>query len=277
MEWGIAKLHPWLLLGCLALWLGGMFFYAQTPYCLLFLGANLLWYGWRLGRAGRTALWWYLLLSLLTVVFHLFFYHRGRHILFYLFGKPVLLESVIYGCYMGAFLFSLLLFWQVAARVYPRRKWIFLWRPLLPQTTMVFLFSGGLFARCKKSMQEKWQVFTYKSGAPQSFGERCRLMGNSLYAFAAWSLQWAMETVDSVNSRGYGLSPDKRGSRERYPFCRRDLLGVFLLVVSMVGGWLIGLWLQQDFYGNLWFIFTLGGFLIYWEYREGKIWRSYRE
>lgn len=273
MDWGIAKLHPVALLCVLSAWLFGMFFYAQSLYGLLFLAANLLWYVWRLGRQGIAPLRWYMLLAAVTVLFHLFFYHHGRQILFYFWGRPILAEGLIYGLYMGALLLSLLLFWQVGIRVFLGEKWLWLWRRLLPQTAMVFLFSGGLFARCKRNMEEKWQILSCQQRGKQSLAARCKLVGDSLYSFAGWSIQWGMETVDSVNSRGYGLREIGKGTS--YSWRSRDwaALGFFLLVVIMAvvghGAFLVD--------GNLFFIGGLVGFFGYWEGKEGRIWRRYTE
>lgn len=271
MDWGIAKLHPLVLLCVLSAWLFAMFFYAQSLYCLLFLGANLLWYFWRLGRRGAAPLKWYGLLAAVTVVLNLFFYQRGREILFYFLGRPILKEGLIYGLHMGALLLSILLFWQVAVQVFPRDKWLWLCRKLLPQTAMVFLFSGGIFARCKQNMTEKWQVLSLARRDKQSLSHRCKEIGNGLYAFAAWSIQWGMETVDSVNSRGYGLSG---GSNVKmYSWRWRDTLslgywlGAFcLFIASSSYQWAVAEWL---------FILFIVGFSIYWEGKEGRIWRTY--
>ena len=56
MDWGIAKLHPVVLLCVLGAWLFAMFLYAQSPYGLLLLACNLLWYFWRRGRQGMAVL-----------------------------------------------------------------------------------------------------------------------------------------------------------------------------------------------------------------------------
>ncbi len=271
MDWGMAKLHPVVLLWALGAWFFGMFFYAQSLYCLLFLGANLLWYLWRLGKRGLASLKWYLLPAGVTVLFNLFFYPRGHHILFYFLGRPILKEGLVYGLYMGALLLSLLLFWQVFLRVFPRGKWLWLWRRVLPQTAMVFLFSGGLFARCKKNMAEKWQVLTAANGAPQSLSQRRKDVGDNLYAFAGWSIQWGMETVDSVNSRGYNIGGGS--SAETYSFGKRDVVSfLYWLVIGLIP-WLSGGQAPLD--GNLIFILAMLGFFGYWEGKEGRIWRRY--
>ena len=272
MDWGVAKLHPVALLCVFGAWLFAMFFYAQSPYGLLLLAANLLWYGWRLGRQGMVPLKWYVLLAAVTVLFNLFFYHRGREILFYFLGRPILAESLVYGLYMGALLLSLLLFWQVGVRVFPREKQLWLWRRLLPQTAMVFLFSGGLFARCKRNMAEKWQILSCGGqGKKQSLTTRCKAVGDSLYAFAGWSIQWGMETVDSVNSRGYGIR--KAGGGAAYLWQGRDMIALgfclLLIALAMAGQ---GKFLPD---GNLLFIGGLVGFFAYWEGKEGRIWRRY--
>ncbi|MCI8336575.1 MAG: hypothetical protein HFI72_05395 [Peptococcaceae bacterium] len=274
MDWGIAKLHPLVLLCVLGAWLFAMFFYAQSPYGLLLAAFNLIWYFWRRGRQGVAALKWYLLLTAVTVLFNLFFYNRGREILFYFFGRPVLKEGLLYGLYMGVLLLSLLLFWQVAVQVFPRDKWLWLWRKVLPQTAMVFLFSGGIFARCKKNMEEKWQILAMGKGARQdslSLRQRCKAIGDSLYAFAGWSIQWGMETVDSVNSRGYGLC---HGSSVRaYPWQWRDTLGL-ICWLGAFGCFFFGSYRQWPG-GSFLFILGMIIFLFYWEGKEGRIWRNY--
>lgn len=271
MDWGIAKLHPLVLLCVLSAWLFAMFFYAQSLYGLLLLGVNLVWYFWRLGKRGMAPLKWYGLLAAVTMMFNLFFYRQGREILFYFLGKPILAEGLIYGLYMGGLLLSILLFWQVAVRVFPGDKWLWLWRRILPQTAMVFLFSGGLFARCKQNMTEKWKILSLGKRGKQSLSHRCKEVGDSLYAFAGWSIQWGMETVDSVNSRGYGVSGGS--SVKIYPWRWRDTLslgsclGAFsLFIASSPYQWAVAAWL---------FILWMAGFFIYWEGKEGRIWRTY--
>lgn len=281
MDWGIGKLHPIVLLLYSAIWLGAMFFYAQSWYSLFFLVANLLWYSWRLGRQGLSMVKWYGLLAGTTVLFHLLFYHRGRHILWYWFDQPVTLESLAYGLSMGALLFSLLLFWQIIGQVFSRQKWIYLWRPVLPQTTMVFLFSGGLFALCRQKMMEKWRVLWQGSqeevpeGTKLSWRKRCKLVGDSLYAFSAWSIQWGMETVDSINSRGFGVAQGGKGKMP-FPWRARDgfacgylLFLWMILVFSGAKDWL------SPAIGHMGFIGGLLVFIAYWEGKEGRLWRQY--
>lgn len=272
MDWGVAKLHPVALLCVLSAWLFAMFFYAQSLYGLLFLGANLLWYGWRRGRAGLAALKWYVLFAAVTVLFNLFFYNRGRQLLFYFFGRPILKEGLVYGLFMGMFLLSLLLFWQAAIRAFPGDKWLWLCRRVLPQTAMVFLFSGGLFARCKRNMEEKWRVLAMGRQENLSLRARLREVGDSLYAFAGWSIQWGMETVDSVNSRGYGINSGG-SSVHVYPWRWRDTvsliywLGAFcLLIFGSRYQWAAA---------EVLFIFGIIGFMGFWEGKEGRVWRSY--
>lgn len=275
MDWGMAKLHPVVLLLYSLVWLVGLFCYAQSWWGLLFFAVNLLWFVWRLGKQGLPLLKWYLLLSGITFLFHLVFYHRGRRILGYLFGQPVTVESVVYGLQMAVFLCSLLLFWQILGKIFAKEKWIYLWRPILPQTTMVFLFSGGLFARCKTRMLEKWQVLWRADDAPEdnrvSFVSRCRKIGDCFYAFSAWSIQWALETVDSVQSRGYGISPGS--SRVAYRFCGRDY---FALIYSLLL-WLVGVYGRQIGRNSGQLCFWLGFilFLLFWEGKEGRIWRHF--
>ncbi len=271
MNWGIAKLHPVVLLCVLGAWLFAMFFYAQSFYGLLLLGGNLFWYFWRLGRRGSASLKWYWLLAVVTVLFNLFFYQRGREILFYFLGRPILKEGLIYGLYMGALLFSLLLFWQVILKAFPGDKWLWLCRRVLPQTAMVFLFSGGLFARCKKNMEEKWRILSLKGQENASLRERCREVGDVLYAFAGWSIQWGLETVDSVNSRGYGLSAGS--SVNTYPWRWRDVLslGCCLGAVCLFMAGSYYQWVAAEWLCLLWMV----GLFIYWEGKEGRIWRTY--
>ncbi|MBQ0037343.1 MAG: energy-coupling factor transporter transmembrane protein EcfT [Clostridiales bacterium] len=188
---------------------------------------------------------WLLPVALCAAVLNPLFTHRGMTVLAHLpSGNPVTLESILYGLAAAAMLAAVFLWFVCFTDVVTSDKFIYLFGRIIPSLSLVlsmtlrfvprFKAQMGTVARAQKSM-----------GREISKGKLWHRIRNAVKVFSivvTWSLEGAMETADSMKSRGYGEKG--RTAFSVYRFDDRDRLlllwlcfcGVYLLSGAVAGG-----------------------------------------
>lgn len=160
---------------------------------------------------------------LMTAFINPAFNHEGTTMLFYFSnGNPLTLESILYGFSMGAMLVTLLLWFGSFNRVMSSDKFIYLFGKLIPSLSLVLSMSLRFIPKFKTQMGNVAEA--QKSiGRDVSSGSLWRRTKTAIVIFSimiTWSLENAIETADSMKSRGYGLK--KRTAFSIYRFDERD-------------------------------------------------------
>lgn len=160
------------------------------------------------------------------------FNHEGVTVLTYLpSGNPLTLESILRGLAAAVMLAAVILWFQCWSVVMTTDKFVYLFGRVIPALSLVlsmtFRFVPRFFAQLKVVTQAQRCV-----GRDVSQGnilDRARTGVTILSILITWSLENAIETADSMKSRGYGLPG--RTAFSLYRFDRRDrALLVWLLV-----------------------------------------------
>jgi len=193
-------------------------------------------------------------MALLAAVINPAFNHRGVTILTYLpSGNPLTLESILFGLASAGMLTTVLLWFSCLTTVMTSDKWVYLFGRILPALSLVL----SMTLRFVPKFRQQFQVVQESrccAGRDTDNGSLLRRIRNLVTVFSimvTWSLENAIETADSMKSRGYGLPG--RTAFSIYRLDDRDkglLVWLWLCGLYLGSGWLLG-GLGWRYYPNL--------------------------
>lgn len=209
-----------------------MFF--THPICLLISFAAAQSYAIYLNgfKAVRLTLTVMLPLMLLTAVLNPIFNHEGVTILAYFpDGNPLTMESIACGAGSALMLASVILWFVCYSKVMSSDKFVYLFGRIIPALSlllsMTLRFVPKFIAQIKivRDAQKCMGRDIYKG----KLFSRIQNGVTILSIMITWSLENAIETADSMKSRGYGLPG--RTSFSIYRFDRRDLTALIFFCI----------------------------------------------
>ena len=160
---------------------------------------------------------------LLTAFINPAFNHEGETVLLYFTnGNPLTLESILYGLSAGTMLVTILLWFSSFNRVMTSDKFIYLFGKIIPALSLVLSMSLRFVPKFKSQMETVTEV-QRSIGRDVSNGTLLSRTKTAILIFSimiTWSLENAIETADSMKSRGYGLKG--RTAFSIYKFDERD-------------------------------------------------------
>ena len=160
---------------------------------------------------------------LLTAFINPAFNHEGTTILLYFSnGNPLTLESILYGISAGFMLVTLLLWFSSFNRIMTSDKFIYLFGKVIPALSLVLSMSLRFVPKFKSQMATvtEAQRSIGREVSNGSLFSRTKTALLILSIMITWSLENAIETADSMKSRGYGLKG--RTAFSIYRFDERD-------------------------------------------------------
>lgn len=175
-------------------------------------------------------------IMILTMIINPLFTHRGSTVLFYLNGNAMTLESIIYGLAAATMLSSVIIWFICFNKIMSSDKIIYLFGRILPVLSLVlsmcFRFVPMLVNRFKEISEG--QKCMGRDFSKSSIIKRMRQTCKEISILIAWSLEASIETSDSMEARGYGLTG--RTSFNIFRFDRRDakVLTVIILLLGFV-------------------------------------------
>ena len=186
---------------------------------------------------------WCLPITLLTAFINPAFSHEGVTILCYLpTGNPLTMESILYGLSAGAMLATVMLWFLNFNRVITSDKFIYLFGRIIPALSLVLSMSLRFIPRFKAQISAVTdaQRCIGRDVSQGSIWHRTKIAITILSIVVTWVLENAIETADSMKSRGYGLKG--RSAFSIYRFEERDktvmaclcFCGLYLLTGCMV-------------------------------------------
>ncbi|MBO4940908.1 MAG: energy-coupling factor transporter transmembrane protein EcfT [Clostridia bacterium] len=184
-------------------------------------------------------------MMILMTLINPLFNHEGVTIIGYLpSGNPLTLESALYGFAATAMIFSVICHFSCYNEVMTSDKFLYLFGKVIPSLSLVISLTLGFVP--KFTAQLKTVADAQKCmGRDVSNGniiKRAKYGLNILSIMTTWALENAIETADSMKSRGYGLSG--RTSFSVFTFDKRDkkalvcilILGIYTLAGNLLGG-----------------------------------------
>ncbi len=171
------------------------------------------------------------------------FNHEGKTMLLYFpNGNPLTLESILYGFSAGAMIITLIMWFSSFSRVMTTDKFIYLFGRVIPALSLILSMSLRFVPKFKSQMMTVTDA--QKSlGRDVSSGSLLGRTKTAIHIFSimiTWSLENAIETADSMKSRGYGLRGRTAFSiysfqeRDRYALIWFSFCGLFLIAGIML-------------------------------------------
>ena len=212
---------------------------------LISLGCALCYAIYLNGRkAVRFSLRFLLPMMLLAAVLNPAFNHEGATILTYLpSGNPLTMESMLYGLTAALMLAAVITWFFCYNAVMTSDKFVYLFGRVIPALSLVLSMTLRFLPKFKAQLQVVSEAQRC-IGRDTSEGSLLQRAKNAITIFSimvTWALENAIETADSMKSRGYGLPG--RTAFSIYRFDERDktaLLWLLFCGVYLLSGWAAG-------------------------------------
>ncbi|HQC35469.1 MAG TPA: energy-coupling factor transporter transmembrane component T [Bacillota bacterium] len=216
------------------------------PACLLISLAGAVSYSIYLRgkKAVRFSLVFMLPMVLFAAILNPAFSHQGATILRYLpSGNPLTLESIVYGLAAALMLASVIFWFSCYSEVMTSDKFVYLFGRIIPALSLVLSMTLRFVPRFTAQIHvvSDAQRALGRDVSEGSLFKRLRTAITILSIMITWSLENAIETADSMRSRGYGLP--NRTAFSIYRFDSRDRLMLIWLILcgaSIILGWISG-------------------------------------
>ena len=221
------------------------------PVCLLISLVSSALYAIRLNgeKAVRLSLRWFLPMLLLAAILNPAFNHQGVTILAYLpSGNPLTLESILYGLAAAVMLVSVMEWFICYTAVMTSDKFVYLFGRIIPALSLVLSMALRFVPRfaAQYRIVRQSQRCIGRDASSGSIFHRIRCGVTIFSVMVTWALENAIETADSMRSRGYGLPG--RSAFSIYRFDSRDRAA--LLWMLCCGGFIIAGWIAGGFAFN---------------------------
>ncbi|GAA0377723.1 energy-coupling factor transporter transmembrane component T [Bacillus horti] len=236
-----ASLHPVILFTYFVAVIGfSMFFTHPLLQTMALLGA----FTWSVLLKGRKGLLFNLIYMLPLLLFmallNPLFNHQGVTILFYLnSGNPVTLESILYGVSAAVMFITVIIWFACYNAVMTSDKFIYLFGKIIPAMSLLFSMVLRFVPRYVNKAKEisAAQKGIGRDVSQGSLLQKARNGLRILSILTTWALENAIETADSMKSRGYGLPG--RTSFALFRFDQRDgrvlMILIGMIIVIMAG------------------------------------------
>lgn len=222
--------HPLVNFLFFALALGGtMVFMHPVSLCISLAGAlvySIYLKGWRRGSLPVL-----LPMMLMAAILNPAFNHEGMTILTYLpSGNPLTLESIAYGIAAGGMLAAVILWFSCYTEVMTSDKFVYLFGRILPALSLLLSMTLRFVPRFKAQFHvvQEAQRCVGRDISNGSILSRMKHMVTIFSIMVTWALENAIETADSMKSRGYGLPG--RTAFSIYRFEERDKIALLWLL-----------------------------------------------
>ncbi len=162
------------------------------------------------------------------------FNHRGQTILLYINDNPLTLESIIYGIVTAAMFVAMILWFSCYNSVMTSDKFIYLFGKIIPALSLIFSMCLRFVPRFKAQIK----IISNAQrciGRDVKNGRLFEKIKNSLRIISimtTWALENAIETADSMKSRGYGLKG--RTAFSNFYIQKRDYFALTTILVCSV-------------------------------------------
>jgi len=176
---------------------------------------------------GKKAVKFTLLVMLPTVTFcallNPMFNHQGGTILTYLpGGNPLTLESIVYGIVAAAILATVVIWFSCFNEVITSDKFVYLFGRIIPALSLILAMALRFVPRFKAQIKviSDAQKCVGRDMSSGNILQKARHGITILSIMVTWALENAIESADSMKSRGYGLPG--RTAFSIYRFDKRD-------------------------------------------------------
>jgi len=176
-------------------------------------------------------------LLLVTAWLNPLFNHAGVTLLFYLpGGNPVTLESMVYGLAAATMFVTVVVWFSCFNAVMTSDKFVYLFGEIIPALSLIFSMVLRLVPRLKAQSRV---IANARKGVGRDPGsgpllQRARSVVQIISMMITWALESAIDTADSMKSRGYGLAGRTSFSLYRFELYDKWLLAAMLLLAGFI-------------------------------------------
>ena len=231
-----SNFHPFVNLLYFILVIGFSMFFMNPVFLLISIIAGVVYSIVLKGnRAVRFNLIVLLPTILITMLLNPAFNHNGTTILLYLpSGNPLTLESILYGVAAGTMLAAVICWFSCFNEIMTSDKFVYLFGKITPSLSLILSMTLRFVPKFKKQ-------FLSVAASQKNIGrsiykgkllKRLRCAATIVSIMVTWSLENAIDTADSMKSRGYGLC--KRSAFSIFKFDSRDKLALTYLIIAVV-------------------------------------------
>lgn len=173
-------------------------------------------------------------LMLISALINPAFNHEGVTVIAYLpSGNPLTLESILYGIVAASMVATVICWFSCFNKIMTSDKFIYLFGRIIPSLSLILSMTFRFVPKFKEQIQEVSNA-QKSMGRDTSEGSVFARVKNSIRILSAvitWSLENAIDTSDSMKSRGYGLTG--RTAYSNYVFDKRDVTALIYLAVTI--------------------------------------------
>lgn len=245
-------------------------FFMHPVFLVISLLAAFSYYLYLSGkRALKFSLIFLLPMMILIGLINPLFNHRGVTIIGYVMDNPITRESILYGAATGLMFGSVILWFSCYNVIMTSDKFIYLFGRIIPAMSLIL----SMVLRFAPRFMDQVKVISNAQkciGRDVSDGnlrERAAHGVKILSIMTTWALENAIDTADSMNSRGYGLPGRTAFSNFRLD-ARDKAMNVIMLILFAVilGGTVMGQNTVQYFPSIHFPQVTVFGLIIYGAY-----------
>jgi energy-coupling factor transport system permease protein len=215
----------------------GFAMFIMQPVCMMISLGSALVYSTYVGGKKAVAFNIKVMIPMLIIagLMNPVFNHEGGTIITYLKdGNPLTLESIMFGIATAVMIISVILWFSCYNQVMTSDKFIYLFGRVIPALSLIIGMALRFIPRFKAQLRVI--INAQKCvGRDISTGSLWRRLKNSLKILSiliSWALENAIETGDSMKSRGYGLPG--RTAFSIYEFDKRDKGTLLFLLVNII-------------------------------------------
>lgn len=160
------------------------------------------------------------------------FNHEGMTILAYLpSGNPLTLESIINGIAVAMVLASVVLWFSCFNVIITSDKIIYLFGRIMPSISLIFSMVIRFVPRFKAQINQvkMAQIALHGNISNDNIIIKLKRAIKIISTMITWSFESAIDTADSMKSRGYGLSG--RTEYTNFKITNRDIAAISLMII----------------------------------------------
>jgi len=164
------------------------------------------------------------------------FNHRGVTILGYLRDNPITLESIVYGLVTGFMFATIILWFSCYNAIMTSDKFVYLFGRIIPALSLVFSMVLRFVPKFKAQIKvvSNAQKCVGRDVSNGSTLEKTKHGLKILSIMMTWALENAIDTADSMKSRGYGLHGRTAFSIFRFDSRDKLLLAAILFITAII-------------------------------------------
>lgn len=174
-------------------------------------------------------------MTILIAALNPLFNHAGITILFYLGDNPVTAESIYYGFVAATMFLAVILWFSGFNEVMTSDKLMYLFGRVAPALSLVF----SMVLRFVPRFKAQFKIISQAQrgiGRDMSHGRLLTRIKNGIRIMSimiTWALENAIDTADSMKSRGYGTS--RRSAFSLFKFDSRDAIALVIIALLCAG------------------------------------------